>query len=47
MDQILHFEDVLDFDLKPHSQAWTQGSNVIEWNLTLQGSYGQSMKAFW
>ena len=46
MDLILHFGDVLDFDLWPHPLAWTLGSDVMELKLTLLGTYGPSMNAF-
>ena len=35
----LEYEDVLYFDLQPQSMACTQGSVVMEWKQTLQGSY--------
>ena len=47
MDKILHFRDVLDFDLWSHPLAWTLGSDVMEWKLTLLGTYGQSLNDFW
>ena len=28
--EILHFEDVLDFDLQPHPQEWTLGPYVFK-----------------
>ena len=41
------FNGHLDIDLKPHPGAWTLGSGVMEWKLTLQGTYGTNMNAFW
>ena len=45
--RIAIFEGVLDFNLQPHTLAWTQGPDAMEWKLTLQGIYGPSMNAFW
>ena len=41
------FKGVLDFDLWPHSKAWTLGSGVMEWKPSLQGTFGLNMNAFW
>ena len=35
----LDYEDVLYFYLQPHPMVYTQGSVVMEWKQTLQGSY--------
>ena len=45
MNLILHSGGVLDFDLWPHPLG-TLGSDVMEWKLTLLGTYGPSMNAF-
>ena len=44
--EILHFEEILVFDLLPHPGAWKEGSDVMEGKPTLQGTYGLSINIF-
>ena len=41
------YEDVLYFDLQPHSMTCTLGTVVMEWKQILQGSYIWKMNTFW
>ena len=41
------FFSVLVFNLQPHPPGMDPGTDAMEWNSTLQGIYGPSMKALW
>ena len=44
---VTYYKGVLDFDPKPHSQAWTQEYVLMESQKALQGTQVLNMNVLW